>query len=152
MTKNSFLAEVTFNYSQSFQEHVVMFSSVIILSEKKNTEYSCTWIYFNIFLFIIYLIWYTVRYTVRQTLTKRTFFWTCLEEHGLSLTRKPNFCSSVFSRIRINLNFKSHIDNICCKANNKVKALFRIRSFLTLEQAKVFGREIYYQTLDMYVP
>ena len=25
-----------------------------------------------------------------------------------------------------NLNFKSHIENVCCKANNKIKALFRI--------------------------
>ena len=25
-----------------------------------------------------------------------------------------------------NLNFKSHIENICCKANDKIKALFRI--------------------------
>ena len=24
------------------------------------------------------------------------------------------------------LNFKSHIENICCKANNEIKALFRI--------------------------
>ena len=36
-----------------------------------------------------------------------------------------------------NLNFKSHIENICCKVN-KI-ALFRIRSFLTLEQAKVLA-------------
>ena len=42
-----------------------------------------------------------------------------------------------------NLNFKSHIENICCKANNKIKALFRIRSFLTLEQAKVLAEAIY---------
>ena len=55
-------------YSQSFQKQVVIFSSVIILSEKKNTEYSCTWIYFNIFLSIIYVIWCTVRYTVREIL------------------------------------------------------------------------------------
>ena len=47
----------TLNYSQLFQEQVAIFSSVIILSEKKNTEYSCTWIYFNIFLSMIYLIW-----------------------------------------------------------------------------------------------
>ena len=37
------------------------------------------------------------------------------------------------------LNFRSHIENICCKANNKIKALFRIRSFLTLEQAKALA-------------
>ena len=51
-------------YLQSFQKQVVIFSSVIILSEKKNTEYSCTWIYFNIFLSIIYLIWCRVRETL----------------------------------------------------------------------------------------
>ena len=38
-----------------------------------------------------------------------------------------------------NLNVKSHIQNICCKANNQIKALFRIGSFLTLEQAKVLA-------------
>ena len=38
-----------------------------------------------------------------------------------------------------NLNFKSYIENICSKANNKIKVLFRIRSFLTLEQAKVLA-------------
>ena len=32
-----------------------------------------------------------------------------------------------------NLDFKSHIEDICCKGNNKIKALFRIRSFLALE-------------------
>ena len=56
-----FLSSVNFlrilNYSQSFQEQVMIFSSVIIPSEKKNTECSCTWIYFNIFLSIIYFIW-----------------------------------------------------------------------------------------------
>ena len=51
-------------YSQSFQKQVVIFCSVIILSGKKNTEYSCTWIYFNIFLSIIYLIWCRVRETL----------------------------------------------------------------------------------------
>ena len=38
-----------------------------------------------------------------------------------------------------NLNSKSLIENICCKEKNKIKALFRIRSFLTLEQAKVLA-------------
>ena len=38
-----------------------------------------------------------------------------------------------------NLDFKSHIENICCKANNRIKAPFQIRSFLTLEQAKVLA-------------
>ena len=32
--------------------------------------------------------------------------------------------------IRQKFKFKSHIENICCKANNKIKALFRIRIFL----------------------
>ena len=35
-----------------------------------------------------------------------------------------------------NLNFKTHIENMFCKAN-KIKVLFRIRNFLTLEQTKV---------------
>ena len=30
-----------------------------------------------------------------------------------------------------NVNFKSHIENICCIADNKIKTLYRIRSFLT---------------------
>ena len=38
-----------------------------------------------------------------------------------------------------NLDFKSHIENICCKANNRIKAPFQIRSFLTLEQAKILA-------------
>ena len=38
-----------------------------------------------------------------------------------------------------NLNLKSHIKNICCRANNKIKAFFRIQSFLTLKQAKVLA-------------
>ena len=37
-----------------------------------------------------------------------------------------------------NLNFKTHIENICCKANNK-KFIFGIQSFLTLEQAEVLA-------------
>ena len=37
--------------------------------------------------------------------------------------------------ITLDINFKSHIENICCKTNNKIKALFRFRSFLALEQA-----------------
>ena len=50
-----------------------------------------------------------------------------------------------------NLDFKSHIENICCKANNKIKALFRIRSFLTLEQAKVLA-EAYILSNFRYCP
>ena len=38
-----------------------------------------------------------------------------------------------------NLNFEIHIENIFCKGNNKIKAYFRIRSFLTLEQAKALA-------------
>lgn len=33
-----------------------------------------------------------------------------------------------------NINFKRHVENICFEANNKTKALFRIRKFLSLEQ------------------
>ena len=38
-----------------------------------------------------------------------------------------------------NINFKRHIQNICRKANNKTKALLRIRKFLNLEQAQVLA-------------
>ena len=50
-----------------------------------------------------------------------------------------------------NLNFKNHIENICCKANSKIKALFRIRIFLTLEQAKVLA-EAYILSNFRYCP
>ena len=40
-------------YLQSFQKQIVIFSSVIILSEKKNTQYSCAFFFPNIFLSII---------------------------------------------------------------------------------------------------
>ena len=36
-----------------------------------------------------------------------------------------------------NINFKRHIENICRKANDKRKALFRIRKFLKLELVQV---------------
>ena len=55
------------NYLQSFQEHVVTFSSVITLSERKK-HWSCSWIYLNIFLSIVYFSWCTARYTVWQTI------------------------------------------------------------------------------------
>ena len=50
-----------------------------------------------------------------------------------------------------NLNFKSHIENICCKANNKIKALFQIRGFLAFEQAKVLA-EAYILSHFRYCP
>ena len=34
------------------------------------------------------------------------------------------------------ISFKIHIGNICCNANNKIRALFRVRNFLTFGQAK----------------
>ena len=34
------------------------------------------------------------------------------------------------------LTFLSHVNNICCTASKRTKALFRIRKFLTYEQAK----------------
>ena len=47
-----------------------------------------------------------------------------------------------------NINFKRHILNICQKANNKNKALFRVRKFLNLGQAQVLERHTFHQTLD----
>ena len=50
-----------------------------------------------------------------------------------------------------NLNFTSYIENICSKANNKIKPLFRIRSFPTLEQSKVL-EEVYILSNYRYCP
>ena len=61
-------------------------------------------------------------------------------EREMSFVGKAIKSSSTVALLGItldkNLNFKSYIENICWKANNKIKVLFRIRSFLTLEQAK----------------
>ena len=50
-----------------------------------------------------------------------------------------------------NINFKRHIQNICRKANNKTKALLRIRKFLNLEQAQVLA-EAYISSNFRYCP
>ena len=50
-----------------------------------------------------------------------------------------------------NINFQRHIQNICHKANNKTKALFRIRKFLKFEQAQVLG-EAYISSYFRYGP
>ena len=50
-----------------------------------------------------------------------------------------------------NISFKRHIQNICHKANNKTKALFRIRKFLNLEQAQVLA-EAYISSNFRYSP
>ena len=50
-----------------------------------------------------------------------------------------------------NINFKPHIQNICHKANNKTKALLRIRKFLNLEQAQVLA-EAYISSNFRYCP
>ena len=50
-----------------------------------------------------------------------------------------------------NLNFKIHIENICCKANNKIIALFRIRSLLTLEKVRLLA-EAYILSHFRYCP
>ena len=50
-----------------------------------------------------------------------------------------------------NINFKWHIQNICRKANNKTKALLRIRKFLNLEQAQVLA-EAYISSNFRYCP
>ena len=60
----------------------------------------------------------------------------------MSLVGKATKSSSTVELLGITLdkilNFKSHTENIR-KANNIIKALFRIRSFFTLEQAKVLA-------------
>ena len=50
-----------------------------------------------------------------------------------------------------NINFKRHIQNICRKANNKTKALLRIRKFLNLEQVQV-SAEAYISSNFRYCP
>ena len=50
-----------------------------------------------------------------------------------------------------NINFQRHIQNICHKANNKTKALFRIRKFLNLDQAQVLA-EAYISANFRYCP
>ena len=49
------------------------------------------------------------------------------------------------------INFKGHVQNICHKANNKTKTLFRIRKFLNLEQAQVLT-ETYISSNFRYCP
>ena len=58
--------------------------------------YSCTWIWFNIYLPVIYFIWYTVRYTMRQTgvttnVTRSTKLWGAQCSPELSF-RSTGFC------------------------------------------------------------
>ena len=50
-----------------------------------------------------------------------------------------------------NINFKRRIQNICHKANNKTKALLRIRKFLNLEQVRVLA-EVYISSNFRYCP
>ena len=38
-----------------------------------------------------------------------------------------------------NITFKVHVENICCKVSNKIRALFRVRNFQTLERVKVLA-------------
>ena len=78
----------------------------------------------------------------------------CIEKE-MSFVGKAIKSSSTVELLGItldkNLNFKSHIENICCKANNKITALFRILSFFTLEQAKVLA-EAYISSNFRYCP
>ena len=61
----------------------------------------------------------------------------------MSFDGKTNKSSDIFELLGItlnkNINFKRHKQNICRKANNKTKALLRIRKFLNLEQAHVLA-------------
>ena len=51
-------------------------------------------------------------------------------EKGISFVGKAIKSSSTIELIDItldkSLNFKGYIENICCEANNRIKALFRI--------------------------
>ena len=50
-----------------------------------------------------------------------------------------------------NINLKRHNENVCHKANNKIKALFRIRKFFNLEQVHVLA-EAYISSNFRYSP
>ena len=50
-----------------------------------------------------------------------------------------------------NINFKPHTQSICRKANNKTKALLRIRKFLNFEQTQVLA-ETYISPNFRYCP
>ena len=62
-------------------------------------------------------------------------------EKNMSFDGKTIKSSDTVELLRItldkNINFKRHMQNICRKANNKTKALLRIRKFLHLKQAQV---------------
>ena len=56
------------NSSQSFQEQMMTYSSCNYTTwERKKTGYSCTWIYFNIYLCKNYFIRFMISYTMRRT-------------------------------------------------------------------------------------
>ena len=62
---------------------------------------------------------------------------------NISFHRKTISSSDIIELLGITLdkiiNFMRHIQNICHKANNKIKALFRIIKFVYLEQAQVLA-------------
>ena len=47
-----------------------------------------------------------------------------------------------------NLTFKNHITNLCTSAKNKLKALQRIRKYLTLEQTKIIADAFIYSQFN----
>ena len=60
------------NSSQSFQEQVMTsLSCNYTIWERKKTGYSCTWIYFNIYLCLTYFIWFIMSYTMKRTCVPR---------------------------------------------------------------------------------
>ena len=50
-----------------------------------------------------------------------------------------NFTEPLRITLDKDIDFKRHIQNICHKANNKTKALFRIKKFLNPEQVQVLA-------------
>ena len=76
-------------------------------------------------------------------------------EKEMSLVGKAIKSSNIFELLGItldkNLSFKIHIKNFFLKAINKIKALFWIRSFLTLEleQVKVLAEAHLLSNLDI---
>ena len=64
-----FLSSSTFSESSTTHSHSKMTCSSCnyTIWERKKTGYSCTWIYFSIYLCITYFIWFITSYRMRQT-------------------------------------------------------------------------------------
>ena len=78
---------------------------------------------------------------IKQFPKVSTYVWDKNIEKEMSFVGKAEKSSNTVGLLGINidkdLNFKINAENICCETNNKLKAFFWIRSYLTLQKAKV---------------